>query len=237
MVFRSDLPGQSAQVALAELISTRGPLANQVKVRAQEIAAHEGKVANILLDLWENHGVGDLTKGQLRLCVPFELREAVEQIFSHDPDFIDDAGQTAVHAVAHTAFGDLFLWSERHWLVHVNVVLGLVEAPFLHRPATGSHPDSVVLEMLLRAEGPLLDMADADGNPMFQRAQSAFDPLPRMVIYAPGKAITADPEPSFETLYAAHYPEWLADRARSKTWYLSDLATGRPNIRKIGVEG
>jgi hypothetical protein len=237
MVFRSDLPGQSAQAALAALLAERGPLANKVAVRAQEIAAHEGKVANILLDLWENHGVGDLTKGQLRLCVPSELREGVELIFRHDPDFIDDAGQPAVHAVAHTAFGDLFLWSERHWLVHVNIVLGLVEAPFLHRPASRSHPDTVALDMLLRAEGPLLDMVDAEGNPMFERARSAFDPLPRMVIYAPGKAMTADPIPSFDQLYAAHYPEWLADRARSKVWYLSDIATGRPNIRKIGAAG
>jgi len=87
----------------------------------------------------------------------------------------------------------------------------------------------------LRAEGFILDMMDAEDQPMFERAQAAFDPLPRMVIYAPGEAITADPIPRFDRLYAAHDPEWLLGRARSKVWYLSDLASGRPNIRSIGA--
>ena len=237
MVYRSDLPGQSPKVALDALIAKRGPLASRVGVRAQEIGSYEGKVANILLDLWDNHGVGDLAEGQLRLCVPSELREAADTIFRGDPEFTDAAGRCSAHPVAHTAFGDLFLWSERHWLVHVNVVMGLVEAPFLHRPELRSHPDTVALEMLLHAEGPILDMYDGDGNPMYQRAREAFDPLPRMVIYAPGEAMSPDPYPEFGRLYAAHYPEWLADRARSKTWYLSDLASGRPNIRVIGGAG
>ena len=235
MSFRSDLPDQSADTALSNLLRDRGPLKNAVEVRSQEIAFHEGKVAPLLLDFWENYGVGDLSQGRLRLCAPTELRDAANTIFVGDPEFSDDAGVPDVHAVAHTAFGDLFLWSERHWLMHVNIVLGLVEAPFLHRPELKSHPDTVALEMLLQAEGFILDMMDESDQPMFERAQEAFDPLPRMVIYAPGEAITAAPYPRFDALYAAHYPEWLLDRAQSKVWHLSDLATGRPNIRTIGA--
>lgn len=234
MTFRSNLPGLAAKAALAKLIKDRGPLRNAVDVRPGEIARFEGRIAPLLLDLWDNYGVGDLAQGALRLCAPFELQDAVQAIFRGDPEFSDKTGRIGVHAVAHTAFGDLFLWSERHWLVHVNIVLGLVEAPFLHHPEMRSHPDTVAYEMLLNASGPILDMADADGVPMLERAQKAFDPLPRMVIYAPGQAISADPFPRFEDLYAAHYPEWLLDRAQSKVWYLSDLATGRPNIREIG---
>jgi hypothetical protein len=234
MTFRSDLPGFSAEAALADLIQSRGPLLNAVAVRPGEIARFEGRVAPLLLDFWENYGVGDLLQGQLRLCVPFELQEAVQSIFRGDPEFSDKNGVIDVHAVAHTAFGDLFLWSERHWLVHVNVVLGLVEAPLLHHPEMRTHPDTVAHEMILKASGPVLDMADASGAPMLERAQKAFDPLPRMVVYAPGPAISANPIPDFEDLYAAHYPEWLLERAQSRVWYLSDLATGRPNIRVIG---
>lgn len=235
MSFRSNLPGQSADTALSNLVRDRGPLKNAVDVRSQEIAFHEGKVAPLLLDFWDNYGVGDLSDGRLRLCVPAELREATNAIFQGDPDFSDEFGVPNVHAVAHTAFGDLFLWSEQHWIVHVNIVLGLIEAPFLHRPEMKSHPDTVALELLLQAEGLILDMTDENQQPMYERAKEAFDPLPRMVIYAPGEAITADPHPRFDALYAAHYPEWLLDRAQSKVWYLSDLATGRPNIRTIGA--
>ena len=234
MTYRSDLPGQSPVEALDALLEDRGPLANRVAVAGSEITRNEGMVAPLLLDLWDNYGIGDLDGGRLRLCVPSELDEPVTALFRGDPDFSDGRGRTDLRAVAHTAFGDLFLWSARHWLVHVNIVLGLVEAPFLIHRELRSHPDTVALELLLRAKGPILDMVDASGTPMYDRAQAAFDPLPRMVIYAPGAAITADPLPRFEDLYAAHYPEWLLERVQSKVWYLSDLASGQPNMRVIG---
>ncbi|QDC09482.1 GAD-like domain-containing protein [Oceanicola sp. D3] len=231
---RSELPGAAEE--LAALIEARGPLEMRAPVTAAEITLHEGRVAPILLDLWEDHGVGDLADGGLRLCVPGELRSAVDKLFSGDPDFsLPEERRVDVHAFAHTAFGNLFLWSERHWLIYVDVVQGLVEAPFLHRPESRRQPDRVALDWGLAAEGPLLDMVDSGGQPMLERAQEAFDPLPRMVIYAPGAAASAEPIPDFEDLYAAHYPEWLEERAASKVWYLSDMATRRFNIREIGA--
>lgn len=230
MAQRSDLPDGT----LADLLDARGPLDHAVEVRHEEILRYENLMPPILLDIWEAHGVGDLAGGRLRLCVPAELTDPVQALFRGDPEFSLEDGRIDAHAVAHTAFGDLFLWSERHWLVHLNVVQGLVEAPFLHRPTLRLHADTTARDMLFMAPSDLLDMHDTEDQPMFERAQAAFDPLPRMIIYAPGPAEAADPFPSFDDLYAAHYPEWLLARVTSKVWYLSDLQGGRPNIRRIG---
>lgn len=237
MVYRSDLTPPGPKAALEALIKERGPLDQPAPVRLAELERLEGKVAPILLDLWDNFGVGDLAGGQLRLCVPFEVQDAVTTIFARDPDFSLPDGRVDVHGFAHTAFGNLFAWSERHWLIHIDVVLGLIDAPFLVRPEARTHPDAIVLDLALRADKRLLDMVDENDAPMFQRAREAHGPLGRMTIYAPGPPVTHDPYPTFAKLYRAPYPDWLGERAISKVWYLSDSATGNFNLRTIGGRG
>ncbi len=226
---------------LARLLVERGPIASVQAVPPEIVMAHEGHVPGIILDLWENHGVGDLLGGRIKLCVPTELEGAVEHLFRSDPDFGPPPGPnvsrraTDVHAIAHGAFGDLVLWSERHGPVLVNVRLGLVEAPFLFRPETAPRPDVAIMRLVLGADPAFLDAADADGAPMFDRAVAAYGPLARLRIYAIGVAQGgAAMPPSIETLIPAPYRKWLKDRVVSKVWKLSDIAKGRLNIRRIG---
>ena len=244
----SSHPGASESLAAA--LRELGPMTQAAEPPASDIARYQGRVPDILLDLWSDTGVGDLRDGQLRLCLPSELAQQMADLFRGDPDFgfppgVDDpqpqvAGvrprDTDVHAVAHTLFGDLFLWSERHGLMHVNIVQGLVEAPFLFDPSAAPHPDEVVINLILRTDPFLLDMDDRDMQPMFARAFEAIGPLRRMFIYAPGPAATHDPVPTVDALCPHSYPEGLEDRIRSKRWSLSDLSTQRFNVRPIGPQ-
>ena len=228
---------------LARLLAERGPLDPVQPVPPGIVTAYEGRVPGILLDLWEDRGVGDLLGGRIKLCVPTELSGAVEYLFRGDPDFGappaagPDAPRRAtdVHAIAHGPFGELLLWSERHGLVQLMVRLGLVEASFLHRPATAPRPDAAILDFVLGADPAVFDLADEDGVPMFDRARSAYGPRGRLEIYAPGIAQGGmGTPPRVETLIPAPYRPWLEGRIVASVWRLSDLATGRMNIRRIG---
>ena len=231
---------------LARLLAERGPLDSARAVPREVVVAHEGRVPGILLDLWEDHGVGDLAGGRIKLCVPTELDGAVAHLFGGDPNFgpspvgagteTGAGGATDVHAIAHGPFGSLILWSERHGLVLVDMRLGMVEAPFLFRPGTAPPPDAAILGMVLSADPAFLDLTDASGAMMFERAVAAHGRLGRMRIYAPGAAEGgAAKPPTVEGLIPVPYRDWLEDRVVSKVWRLSDLATGRTDVRRIGA--
>ncbi|WP_299692264.1 GAD-like domain-containing protein [uncultured Tateyamaria sp.] len=238
--------------ALAAALAELGPMTQTIKPPDTAVSRYVGRVPDILLDLWTGTGVGDLRDGTLRLCLPLELAPQIADLFRGDPDFgfprdVEDhrpviaadgtptRRDTDVHAVAHTVFGDLFLWSERHGLMHVNIVQGLIEAPFLFAPDAAPHPDDATINLILRTDPFLLDMDDRDMQPMHGRALEKFGPLRRMFIYAPGPAATHDPIPTVDALFPHTFPEWLEERIRSKRWFLSDMSTQRFDVRPIGL--
>ncbi|QUJ78128.1 GAD-like domain-containing protein [Sulfitobacter albidus] len=240
-----------AEASIDRILSERGPLAQALEVPEKFITPNLGRVPAIMLDFWAKAGVGDLADGMLRLCLPRELETEIAQLFRNDPDFgfpilpegvekeetqaDTEPRITDVHALAHTAFGNLLLWSERHGLVHVDIVQGLVEAPFLFNPEAAPAPDRAALDFILGADPFILDMDDRDQQPMFDRAVTKFGPMKRMFIYAPGPAATGDPIPDVDDLFPAPYPEWLEERIMTKRFTLVDLATGRFDVRPIGA--
>lgn len=251
MATYSTHPG--AQAALAAALTELGPMTQAAVPKTRDIERYVGRVPDILLDLWATKGVGDLRSGMLRLCLPSELAPQLSALFRGDPDFgfppgVEDTRPTLaedgtptpratdVHALAHTLFGDLLLWSERHGLMHVNIVQGLIEAPFLFHPHAAAHPDTAAIDYVLRVDPFLLDMDDRNMQPMHARALELFGPLRRMFIYAPGPAATHDPIPTIDALFPHSYPEWLDERISSKIWSLSDMSTQRFNVRKIGPQ-
>lgn len=249
----SDLP--DAEATLQQIVSDLGPLVQPVDVPKDVTRHYVGRVPDIILDFWSTFGVGDLRGGMLRLCLPFELGSQMEGLFRGDPDFgfpdgIVDANppltdafgkpttrlrHTDVHALAHTAFGDLLLWSERHGLMHVGVVPGRVLAPFLFNPETVPSADRAAIDLILKADPLLLDMDDREMQPMYDQAFEKFGPMKRMFIYAPGPAATGDPFPVLEDVFPHSFPEWLEERIRSKYWNLADLENQRLEVRAIGA--
>ena len=248
----SDIPG--AQAAVEQILRDLGPLVQPAEVPEEAIRYYVGRVPDIILDFWSKAGVGDLRGGMLRLCLPFELGSQMGGLFRGDPDFgfpegtvdpnpplIDPFGKpssgmrhTDVHALAHTAFGDLLLWSERHGLMHVSVVMGMIRAPFLFKPDAAPDADTVGIDYFLKAPPEFLDMDDREMQPMYERAFEKFGPMKRMFIYAPGPAATGDPDPTINDLFPHSYPEWLEERIRSMIWTLADLEGQRLQVREIG---
>ncbi|WP_415919332.1 GAD-like domain-containing protein [Tateyamaria sp. SN6-1] len=241
----SDHPGADAR--LRAVLEAQGPMTLPVVPPADMIAGFVGRVPDILLDLWSDTGVGDLRGGAMRLCLPSELAPQMATLFRADPDFGFPEGvkdpqpaarlrHTDVHAIAHSPFGDIIAWSERHGFVHINIVQGLVAAPFLFNPKGAPHPDDAALDFILGADDAVFDMDDRDMQPMLAPAVDTFGPLKRMFIYAPGPAATHDPIPTLDVLFPHSYPEWLDERIASKRWTLADLAGGRLNVRRIGPQ-
>ncbi len=228
MVYRSLIDGQPAAPFIAEAMERLGPLAERQPVDPAVLTFYKGKVPDIMLDIWENYGIGDLADGRLRLCVPRSLQDAVDGLFLGDPYLGEDS-----YLLAYGAFGDLVLWNSRYQIVLVKMQLSLVAAPALTQPAQAGPPDKVVLERLLGLTPAALDNFDADKQPMFERARDALGPLPPLALY--GKHETAfGQRESVDNLAIFDAEDWLVERAASHVFTLADPPARRLNIRRIG---
>lgn len=230
MSYRSFIDGQESGPFIRDALERNGPLASVMPVPAAVIAHYERQVPDLVLDLWEHHGIGDLGGGRLRLCIPGSLQTAVDLLFSGDPDF--GAG---TRALAHGAFGDLVLWHPLHQMVFVNMQLASVEAPALVHPSLIGPPDKVVLENLLQINPVFFDAMDAQGQPMFDAAVDRYGPLPELHIYGMQPAVPFDEAYLLEYHAIVELEEWLIEKIGGTRFRLDDLDGHRPGLREIGA--
>lgn len=230
-MYRSIINGQSSELHLARLLAERGPLQDPLPADPVTLAAYEGRLPDILLDFWENHGFGALAGGLIRIIHPQQYAAAVAKLFEGDPDFAGDC-----HAIALGPFGDMMLWSARHQLVFVSLPLSMVDAPLRFRPAPRDQDDLIVLTHVLNAAPAVFDTADDAGAPMFARAREALGPLGPDEVYGTVPAVTYGEALAVEALQRVEAGEWLVERFSGYVYSLNDLQAGQFNLRDIGPQ-
>ena len=228
-MFRSTIDGESSQGILARIIADRGPLLGRRQVPPSVLAEYETILPPILLDFWENHGLGGLSEGRIRFVLPPDYAGAVARLFAGDPDFAQGC-----HAIAIGPFGEMMIWSQRHKLIFVGLPLATVDAPFLNRDMTREQADRIVLDYVLRADPAVFDTTDDTGEPMFQRARAALGPLNDGEIYGTVPALTYDEPVSVDALHRVIANDWLSEKFSGTTFQLVDIARQQFNIRPIG---
>ena len=233
MTWRSQIDGQSAEGLVARALERIGPMQEAIKPPAKVILQYEApgprRLPDLLLDLWEHHGIGDLAGGRLRLCLPGALQREVDALLRGDPYL---AGDT--QAIAFGAFGDLVLWSARFQMVYVTMQLSVVEVPQLIRPEPGLSDDAALLHGLLGLHPDAMDARDAAGQPMFAPARERLKPLPPLHIYGMQPPAPIDEPFTLEHHAVSELPDWLAEKVSTSVFTLADLETGRMALRDIG---
>lgn len=228
-MYRSTVNGKGGAEVLRDLMAERGPYLDPVPVDPEVIAHYETRLPPLLLDLWENYGLGGFAEGRIRFILPSEYDEALQTLFRGDPDFGADC-----HAIAIGPFGDLMVWSERYQLLFIGLPLQMVDAPFRTHPLPGDQADVIVLNYVLKADPLVFDTADDDGEPMFARALAALGPLKRGEIYGTVPAVSVGEPLAVDRLQKVIATEWLVERFSGGVFTLVDLSSRRVNIRKIG---
>ena len=228
MEYLSRIDGQSGRVFLDRVIAERGPLGAPAEVPETTLAALTGRVPDLMIDFWRFHGTGWLNGGRLRICLPGEFANVLGMLFAGDPDFGADC-----HAVAIGAFGDLAIWSERHWLVILRPLFAALDAPFLVTPRAKGDANSALLQGLFQTHPLYWDLADTDGQSMFDRARDRLGPLPQGAIYGL-VPLAGDVEPVPDNLVLAPADDYLRSKLQTNVITLADLEAGRFNLRDVG---
>jgi hypothetical protein len=226
--YLSKIDGQSGRVFLDRVIAERGPLGDSAAVPEATLAALTGRVPDLMIDFWRFHSTGWLDGGRLRICLPGEFADMLARLFAGDSDFGADC-----HAIAIGAFGDLAIWSERHWLCFLRPVSAMLDAPFLVNPKAKSDPDKTVLEGVLGAHPLFWDLADSDGQPLFERAERKLGSLRPNGIYGV-MPLPYDGPIELDALQRVPAEEYLDALRQSTVITLADLFAGRFNLRDIG---
>lgn len=98
-----------------EMLDDFGGLNMHDKPDAAYIARWRGRLPESMVGFWEEMGFGTMAEGSLTLCRPEDYSEVLAVLFGADPDF----SARDCHLVGFSAFGELYIWSERHrggWL-------------------------------------------------------------------------------------------------------------------------
>lgn len=230
MTYRSIINGQSSEYELAKIIEERGPLEDRHEVPAHIIESYEGKVPGILLDFWENYGIGSIGDGRARFVIPRSYANVLEWLFRGDQDFSGDC-----HVIAMGAFGDMLLWSERYGLVFVTLPLAMVDAPFHFNPIPKDQVDQVVFDYVIRVNPEIFDTTDDDGEVMYERARANLGPLQPYEIYGTVPAIAFDEPLEVDRLARVEAEDWLIEKFTGTKFSLVDLNAERLDIRLIGA--
>jgi hypothetical protein len=214
---------------LRDALELHGPMQHAQPVAAAHLLALTGKLPDLLLALWANHGAGDLMDGRLKFCAPHRFDSVMSYLFGAEEDM---AG--ACHVFATTAFGDLFAWHERHWLIRVSPVRGWVLAPHLLHPETLDDANKLFYETILMADPAGFDLYDTEEMPLFDRAKAKFGPLRPGLIWGMLPIPPPPEEVMLENLRLVVPEDYLGEVISQLTLMLQDFEGDRFNLRGFG---
>jgi hypothetical protein len=224
-----DINPDYADRLLREAMALHGPMAHAEAVPASQLAALEGRVPDLLLALWSGYGAGEVMGGRLKFCQPHQFDPVLDFMFGAEPDM---AG--ACHAFAMNAFGELMVWHERHWLMHISPIRGWVLAPQMLHPDTKDDPNKLFYESTLMADPAGFDLFDVDGNPLFDRAKTAFGALRPGLIWGMLPIPPVPEEVKLENIRMVMPDDYLAEVVGELTLMLHDFEGDQFNLRGFG---
>lgn len=173
MTYISEIRGRSGKDHIDSVMKRAGPLLDARPVDEATLQTWTGTVPDILIDFWRNHGVGALQGGLMRLCIPSDFDGLLSQIFHADKDF----SHKDCHVIGYGPFGNLIVWSARHWIVRIELLHGRVSASGLSDPSKKHNENASIVAHLLGHQPDSLDVVDDDGKKLFKPAVSALGPL------------------------------------------------------------
>ncbi len=227
----STVDGLPGSLVLREVMAHSGPFVRQDTMPADEMAALTGKVPDLLVDLWRIYGLGEIMGGRLRFVRPSRFRNVLAFLFDGDPDFGEGC-----HVIAHTAFGDFLVWSERHHHVFVSVNYLGVEAPYLFRPVPRAEADRILIDRVLTADPARLEVLQADGTPLFAAAKEAFGLPPYPAVYGFVPYPPMPPNLTLDHIRMVQPADYAGEIIAISKFGLHDFEGQNLNIRDIGPQ-
>lgn len=153
------------QEDIDDIMDENGVYDAAVPVTQETLALYTGKLPDLLTTFWAQHGFGAWKNGLFRLCTPRDFEGLLSQIFHADTDF----SHTDCHVYGYSAFGQLLVWSERHWVTHIDLINARVSCPNLSAPENAINAE-IHMSTSLSVNSGALDVEDDDGKKLFTRA-------------------------------------------------------------------
>lgn len=231
MTYISEIKGRSGKDHIDSVLKRSGPLIGASVVPAATLETWTGVLPDILIDFWRNHGLGALQGGLMRLCVPDEFDGLLSEVFQADKDF----SHKDCHVIGYGPFGNLIVWSTRHWIVRIDLLRGRVSASGLADPRKKHNENASIVADLLGHQPDSLDVVDYDGKKMFKPAVSALGPLKTGQAFGFFPALAMGGAPQIANLKTVQAMEHFLFLAQLKQFQLVDYLGNSPsNLRPIG---
>ncbi len=130
--------------------------------RALELRGH---LPGSIIDFWLAYGLGSVLDGLFRFCDPADYRDILTLLFKADKDF----SHKDCHVYGYSAFGELYIWSEKHEVVDIKLLDLKMSASRLLYPENRADPD-IAIGISLGHLNNLDIRADDDDRLLFKRA-------------------------------------------------------------------
>jgi hypothetical protein len=156
-------------------LSTFGPPIARREVTASDIAGQAGRLPELLLQYWAEHGLSGYGDGLFWTVDPREYAEVLAQWLDRSPL----KGQDDYQVIARTAFGCLFVWGTKSGAsLQINCPLGLL----FPNPAAAKYVQTgraaiAVQAFFVSMQKSHADLEDAAGRPLFARARKKLGVL------------------------------------------------------------
>lgn len=231
MTYTSSIAGTSGKEYIDEILEDEGPLRQTQSVSDNVIAQYQGKVPDILIDFWRNHGTGTLQNGLMRLVIPSDFDGLLSQIFHGDADF----SHQDCYIIGHSPFGHLVVWSERHWLVKIDLLMSRMDCSKLLYPEKKKNENTPIISGFLGHGVDSLNVYDDDDKPLFSRVRKRLGDLEPGECYGFAPALVMGGAPKLTNLKKMPAFEHFLFLAQLQHFTLMDYLS-RPirAVRQIG---
>jgi hypothetical protein len=215
---------------MVDLFEDNGAFSISQKITDEIAESFSGKLPEFLIQLWKKHGIGSWSGGLINLCNPSNFDGLLSQIFHADKDF----SHQDCHVFGYSAFGQVLVWSERHWIVEVDLLRGRLSSAGLIYPEKKTDPDMSLLLSIL-TDNDSLNAYDDNNKPLFARARKKLGALEQGECYGFFPALAMGGAPDLKNLKRVKVLEHFIFLAQLQQFSLIDyLARPISEVRKIG---
>jgi hypothetical protein len=191
----------------------------------------EGRIPEVIFQLWDRLGLGVFLDGYFQLCDPDKYRPILAQALDGD----DDLDPVRTHPIGFSAFGEIIAWNEDYRDVRIDLVDGQVTSRWLVAPKEGIDPNMTILTRLLLADDVSFDPLDIDGKPLFKSVRTRLGKLEPDEIYSFKPILAFGGARASESVEKYQATPHMSILAQAQPLKLMDMAPYPPRIvRMIG---
>lgn len=169
---------------IADHLELCGEPQGGAQLTAEQMAYAEEHLPPAFIGLLAKYGFGGVFNNGWQLYDPLKFRTLAAKIFKADPDF----SHNTAHIVGYSAFGQLAVWSEEHWITSVDLLTYEVTCPRLApsvfnipipTPKSTTRPvtANTMVGGVLPYEKEAREFWDRDGAPLFAKCVKKYGPL------------------------------------------------------------